>query len=325
MKTITTIMMSILLFSFTQAQTLIDFENFIFPEGKDYDNGQDSPNVVNGFFEFPPLKFPNSFNQDIGFWSGGWAISSVKDSVTPGFMNMYAARPGGAASGDNYAVGQNGAHIDGFTPNLGMNCDVRIKITNTTYAAISMSEGDMFGKKFGGETGDDPDYFFIRINYLLEDSITFTDDFYLADFRFTDNSQDYILTEWITYERLVPATFNKMAFELFSSDTAVFNGITFINTPAFFAFDDASFNYMPTSVKNLSKKDFKLFPNPTKDLLTIQIESQDAETFQIIDLHGRVLRTMQIVAQQSVDLHDLAPGIYLIRGKDGRTRRFVKQ
>ncbi|MFN4122674.1 MAG: DUF4465 domain-containing protein [Flavobacteriales bacterium] len=325
MKTITAIILSIMFISFTKAQTLIDFENFAFPEGKEYDNGENSPNLVNGKFEFTPLKFSNTFNQEFGFWSGGWAVSSVKDSTSPGFLNMYASRPGNAASGDNYIIGQSGADIDGFTANPGMYCDIKIRITNTTYAALSMRDGDMFGKKFGGETGDDPDYFFIRIKYLVGDSVTFTDDFYLADYRFTDNSQDYILTEWATYEGLVSTPFNKIAFELFSSDTVVFDGITYMNTPAFFAIDDVSFNYVPTSVKYVVVRDLKLFPNPTKDLLTIQTDNQQAETFQIIDLYGRVVRTMQIVAQQTVDVHDLASGVYLLRGEDGRTSRFVKQ
>jgi hypothetical protein len=31
--------------------------------------------------------------------------------------------------------------------------------TNTTYAALSMLSGDSFAKKFGGASGDDPDWF----------------------------------------------------------------------------------------------------------------------------------------------------------------------
>lgn len=320
MKTITII--TILLLSISaKAQYTIDFENFTFPDSLEYDNGENPENLVDGFFEFYPLKFPNVFNDEWNFWQSGWAVSSVKDSVTSGFMNMYAARPGGAASGENYVVGQNGAVI--FHSNLQyLASGISFKITNSTYAALSMRDGDDFGKKFGGESGNDPDYFLVRLSLKHDNLLVYSQDIYLADYRFEDNSLDYILEDWIEItEPLNFYYFNEASFELFSSDTGVFG----INTPLFFCIDDIYIHYAINSINNFTQKTLKLFPNPTKDLLTIQIENQQSETFQIIDLYGRVVRTMQIVTQQTVDVHDLAPGIYLIRGEDGRTSRFVKQ
>jgi hypothetical protein len=34
-----------------------------------------------------------------------------------------------------------------------------VYVTNTTYAYNSMRDGDMFAKKFGGPTGNDPDWY----------------------------------------------------------------------------------------------------------------------------------------------------------------------
>lgn len=319
MKTIT-IIMSIMLATIAKAQYTIDFENFNFPEEQEFDNGKESPNLVDGFFEFYPLKFPNVYNDEWDFWQSGWAVSSVKDSVTPGFMNLYAARPGGAASGDNYVVGQNNAEIIQFDGTYEANY-LKFKYTNSTYAALSMRDGDMFAKKFGGETGDDPDYFFLRITLSFNGDSLYSKDYFLADYRFEDNTQDYIVEEWIESESYLGNSFNEVRFELFSSDTGAFG----INTPLFFCIDDINIDYYINSTNELSKSNIKLFPNPTKDLLTVQTLTQKTETLQIIDLYGRVVRTMQIIGQQTLDVQDLASGIYLVRGEDGCASRFVKQ
>ena len=36
-----------------------------------------------------------------------------------------------------------------------------VDVTNTAWARTSMLEGDQFAKKFGGATGDDPDWFMV--------------------------------------------------------------------------------------------------------------------------------------------------------------------
>jgi hypothetical protein len=319
MKTIT-IIMSIMLATFAKAQYTIDFENFTFPDSLDYDNGSDSVNLEDGFFEFYPLKFPNLYNDAWGYWESGWAISSVKDSVTVGFTNLYASRPGGAASGDNYVVGQNNTEIIQFEESYEANY-FSFKYTNSTYAALSMRDGDMFAKKFGGQSGDDPDYFFLRMKLSLDSVEVFSQDIFLADFRFEDNSQDYIVEDWRETDYYYGEPFNKISFQLFSSDTGAFG----INTPLFFCLDDITIEYFINSTNEINKNNIKLFPNPTKDFITIQTQNHQTETFQIIDLYGRVVRSMQIIGQQTLDVQDLAVGIYMVRGEDGSTSRFVKQ
>jgi len=319
MKTIT-IILSLMLSTFASAQYTIDFENFTFSDSLEYDNGENPENLVDGFFELYPLKFPNSFNEEFGFWSSGWAISSVKDSVTAGFMNLYAARPGGAASGNNYAVGQNNAEIIQFSETYEANY-LSFKYTNSTYAALSMRDGDMFAKKFGGETGDDPDYFFLRITISFNGDSLYSKDYYLADYRFDDNTQDYIVEEWMESEIYWWNPFNEIKFALFSSDTGAFG----INTPLFFCIDDIEIGYFINSTTNLSKYQIKLYPNPTQNLLNIHLENERTETLSIHDLYGRTVRTIQVIGQQVLDVSDLASGVYFVRSERGSVSRFVKQ
>lgn len=305
-----------------KAQLVIDFENFNFPNGQEFDNGKESPNVVEGFFVFNPLKFPNNYNDEWNFWSSGWAISSVKDSITPGFLNMYAARPGGAASGNNYAVGQQNANIlyeANGNSSLALNF-LRFQITNSTYAALSMRDGDQFAKKFGGESGDDPDYFFVRVSLLLNGVKVAEDDVYLADYRFENNALDYILTEWKEVE-FSGNVYDEVKFQIFSSDTGAFG----INTPTFFCLDKIELGFNVGLYEAAVKSPIQLFPNPAKEAITIKLENQKEQIIQIIELSGRVVRTMQVVGQQTIDVHDLVPGIYLVRGERGSVSRFVKQ
>ena len=108
-------------------------------------------------------------------------------------------------------------------------------ITNTTYAALSMVHGDDFAKKFGGETGDDPDFFLLTIEGVdAADSSVGTVEFYLADFRFADNSKDYIVEDWTTVDLSAISAAVELKFSLTSSDVGSFG----MNTPTYFAADN---------------------------------------------------------------------------------------
>ncbi|MBM4092135.1 MAG: DUF4465 domain-containing protein, partial [Planctomycetes bacterium] len=107
--------------------------------------------------------------------------------------------------------------------------------TNTTYAALSMRDGDSFSKKFGGELGSDPDWFLLKISGLnAGGGVTGTVDFYLADYRFADNRQDFIVDTWTWVDLSSLGEVSSLKFDLSSSDTGDWG----MNTPAFFAMDD---------------------------------------------------------------------------------------
>jgi hypothetical protein len=106
-------------------------------------------------------------------------------------------------------------------------------INNTTYAALAMRDGDAFSRKFCAESND---WFKVTITAQNEnDEVTGTNEFYLADFRFADTNQNYIVTNW-TWISLTNLGSNvkSLHFVLSSSD----NGAWGMNTPAYFALDD---------------------------------------------------------------------------------------
>ena len=215
----------------TQAgRSVIDFEDLTLSPNSFY-NGSDGA----GGFTSRGAFFSNSYNPTYQSWSG-WSYSNTTDTTTPGFTNQYSAITGGGFDGPNsnygvaFTFNPGDAYINlptGKTPKS-------IRITNTTYAVQSMLNGDQFAKKFGGVSGNDPDFFLLTITGLNNaNQVIGTVNFYLADYRFTDNSQDYILTQWqrINLSGLSGAT--KLSFMLTSSD----NGPYGMNTPAYFAAD----------------------------------------------------------------------------------------
>ncbi|TWT83037.1 hypothetical protein CA13_45000 [Planctomycetes bacterium CA13] len=198
-----------------------------------FNNGSDG----RGGFTSNSLNFNNDYNSEYGSWSG-WAFSNTTDTTTPGYFNQYSAFAAGGANGsDTYAV----ASVYGIDlPNIvrdesnGIGFK-ELSVTNTTYAALSMREGDAFAKKFGGESGDDADWLLLTIQGLNnQDESVGTVDFYLADYRFDDNSLDYIVSDWTTVDVSSLTAATKLVFSLSSSD----NGDFGMNTPAYFAIDN---------------------------------------------------------------------------------------
>ncbi|MEM7391500.1 MAG: DUF4465 domain-containing protein [Verrucomicrobiota bacterium] len=219
--------------------TVVDFETLTLPPNSAY-NGSD----LAGGFEERNVFFPNSYTDFGGgffAWSG-FSYSNIDDPVTPGFGNQFAVSSGTGVGGTgNYAV----AFDDSFSPETdtiffpGPSFVRGFYINNTTYAALSMLNGDFFAKKFGGPTGDDPDWFKVIITGRdASSNVIGTVEHYLADFRDPDNSNDFIQTDWqwIELTELGPDV-STLHFALSSSDTGPFG----INTPAYFAVDDLTY------------------------------------------------------------------------------------
>lgn len=190
--------------------------------------------TLDSSFESGSASFLNR-NVDYGgsaFWSG-FAYSNTTDVITGGFENQYSAFPGGGANGSaNYAVSfDHGARIELSAPTAMES----VMLTNTTFTVLSMLNGDAFAKKFGGPSGDDADFFELII--AGEDSIgneISSISFYLADFRDSNNSNDYIVDDWQTVSLLSLGVVDALSFSYRSSDLS--NG--FINTPKYFALDN---------------------------------------------------------------------------------------
>lgn len=205
-------------------------------------NGSDQT----GFFSSGGIKFNNSYNLQWKSWSG-FAYSNMTDAVTAGIDNQYSAITGRGNNGSaNYAVCY---PVPSAVAELATSTKISgFYVTNSTYAYLSMKNGDSFSKKFGGESGQDPDFFKLTVEALDEnDKATDTVNFYLADFRFTDPSKDYIINQWTWVDLNNLKETRKLRFSLSSSD----NSFGYMNTPAYFCLDDLNgqkpYQYQPVT------------------------------------------------------------------------------
>lgn len=183
--------------------------------------------------------FAHYYSNAYGSWSG-WTYSNETDTVTTGYENQFSVyNTGGASQSSNFAL----AYVSSYEPEptqITFAAPVQVgsvALTNSTYAALSMAQGDAFAKKFGGATGNDADYLYVSIiGKAFDGSTTGHVDVYLADFRFGDNSQDYILSQWLTVDLSSLGAVSALQFEMYSSDV----GAHGINTPTYFALDNLS-------------------------------------------------------------------------------------
>jgi hypothetical protein len=213
------------------AQT-IDFEDLTLAPQSFY-NGSDGA----GGFVSQGAFFNNNYDAQFGSWSG-WSYSNQTDVTTPGFVNQYSAYnlpDGGGDSSPNYGVAYNGQFGDAYIRLPDGTAPVSVRVTNTTYAALSMRDGDMFAKKFGGPDGTDPDFFILTI-YGLDDTgaVSSSVAFFLANYTFQDPALNYIVSLWTTIDLTPLGNVRGLAFGLISSDIGPFG----MNTPAYFAIDN---------------------------------------------------------------------------------------
>lgn len=298
-------------FSAAKAQTTVDLEEFnLSPES--FYNGSDQA----GGFTSEGVTFKNTYNSEWDSWSG-FSYSNITDNTTADYSNQYSAIPGsGADNSEIYAV-----YYDGDTLQMPStdNSLHSVAITNTSYAYYSMKDGNAFSKKFGSlndaEGNDDEtngeDFFYITIyahdqNDVKVDSI----DFYLADFRFSDPNDDYILNEWTTLDLSAFTSVNYLTFEFHSSDVGIYG----INTPTYFALDN--FKYDETvSTEKLALSDVEIYPNPAFETLSIKGVNENME---ICDLKGKVIKQIEKSSLNAIDISDIKPGIYLVRSSNSQ-------
>ena len=222
------------------AQTVATFENITLTPASYWVGSSPNDEFVDG-----EATFPSKWDTAWSYWSDGWAVSNLTDSTTAGYTNMYSATTAiGVNGSSNYTIGKHNSiiHLTGTSTSAPLN---GMFLTNTTYAAISMRDGDFFAKKFGGSTGNDPDYFVATIwgytgGFPTADSVNF----YLADYRDSDNSQDYIITDWTWVDLSPLGIVDSVLFTLDGSDVGTWG----LNTPAFYAMDN--FNDSTTLLAN---------------------------------------------------------------------------
>ncbi|WP_343632249.1 DUF4465 domain-containing protein [Fluviicola sp.] len=292
---------SVFCIQYTQAQTVVTFDDLTLAPNTHWD-GSDST----GGFTSGGVYFENSYS---GYWSGGFIYSSSTDVTTAGYTNDFSAFTGTGGNGSqNYAVNYGNSSIDFGSEKVLSS----IQLTNTTYAAISMRDGDAFGKVFGspnnaqgnpdGTNGED----WFRLLIIGKDAQSNTTDtvvFYLADYRFATNAQDYIVNTWQTVDLTSLGEVQFLEFELESSDVGSWG----INTPAYFALDNIT--YGTASLNKLSLASQEVYPNPSTGKFTVKSANGQINVYA---LSGELILSQQTNGIQEIDLSAVQAGTYLI-------------
>jgi hypothetical protein len=281
-----------------------------------------------GGFQSGPAYFTNAYDTSFGFgfWSAGFAWSTLTDSITSGFGNQMSVKAAGGHNSPGYGIGlQNSiTHIT----NNGLPAQPQsVRICNSTYAYNSMRDGDTFAKKFGGLTGNDPDFFKLLIKpYLSGNLLTDSVEFYLADFRFNNNSQDYIVNTWDLVDLSSLPMCDSLVFTLSSSD----NGSFGMNTPAYFCLDDLVISNNPNGVNtNLFVNRLEVFPNPGNgSALMIKTSEKEPKTYHIYNAVGAIAANGIIIESKNIDVSEFNPGVYFIHilgNSENKIVQWVKQ
>lgn len=314
------------------AQTVATFDDLTLSKPDTFYVNYSSPGNDVGFSD-GGVHFPCVYDTAYGgLWDYGFAYTNMTDSITDGYTNLYSAI---TASGDSGSA--NYAAVSNFNPiSLWINASPEWRavtgfyITNSTYAYKSMLYGNDYpAKKFGGPTGNDPDWFKLTIHgynsygQLVGDSV----DFYLADYRFADNDSDYIVKDWkwIDLSTFYGEHVDSLQFTLSSSDTAGGFGM---NTPAYYCIDNFT-TAVTEGITNTQSFVAKVYPNPTTDQLFIDIKDNSVQQATVYDVAGRQVGNYAVSGNQLViNTASLPAGNYILK-LEGNNKtanvRFVKQ
>ena len=296
-----------------QPVTYAGFEN-INSGTSGYYNGSD----LKGSFTSGNFRFFNDYNADWDSWSG-FAVSNSTDVITPGYSNQYSAITGqGVAGTPSYAVAYpspvstiqfKDTVVSGFY------------VTNSTYAYLSMKYGDAFSKKFGGESGNDNDWLILTIEGFNSDNQSSGKiEFWLADFSYSINSNDYILDTWKWVNLSKLGRISKLEFSLRSTDNSAWG----MNTPGYFCIDNLN-HEITTSLPEINQTQTTVFPNPFTDYINISGVKEMAKV-TIQDLSGKTVAEFNNVSNNQTinNLEILKSGVYLITVLEGKNQLKTK-
>ena len=210
---------------------------------------------------------------------------------------------------ENYVIGKSKSYITYDSPQ-----EFTAFISNNTYAANSMRDGDGLAKKF---TNADQDYLKLYFYGYLNGTLIDSSMLYLADFTHTDSTLDYIVNVnpgfgW-QYIEIPSNNVDSVVFELESSDVGAFG----MNTPDFFCMDNIG-NY-PLSTVEISENKFSIYPNPCSDFINLKsLENNDEYSISIFDICGKEIIN-NLKNPKQIDISSFIKGQYLmkIQTKDG--------
>jgi hypothetical protein len=172
--------------------------------------------------------FYNTYYPDWNSWSGFIYTNKIYYLYYDETAKHASFPSGGANESENYVVGHQFEKmiVEFMEPEEPRD----IQITNCTYTALAIKYGYGYAKQFGGRDGSDPDWFKLTITGIGNvEQITGQVEFFLADFRFEDDTEDYIVNNWEYVDLKELGIVKRLEFELSSSDAG---------TPLYFCLDN---------------------------------------------------------------------------------------
>lgn len=288
-----------------------------------YWNGSD----LSGGFTSGIASFPNTYDTAYSSWSG-FSYSNMRDDSTIGFVNQYSTISAGGmyapdTGGTNYVVAW--VALDWMSPtydpipneviwtDTSEHIVSGFYVTNSTWTYLSILNGDGVAKQFGGISGNDPDYYKLLIYGEKSDSsLTDTVEFYLADYRFSNNDSDYIIDAWTWVDLYELGEVEKLYFSVASSDVGSFG----INTPTYFCMDNLMVYPSEDNTfiaENNNEIKVSVYPNPSNGKFRINTGTNDTYNIFVFDFNGRIVTQFNNADDQKYyNLNFLNPGMYIL-------------
>ena len=221
------------------AQQLVDFEDVLLPSQSTTGTGfffdGHGPNASLAAASDPGALFSGGVSFQTEQFGPGFSVSNVNDTVTQTFDNQFSSITGTGFGGSGNFATAFGEAIFNLPENQVIDS---LQITNTTPTALIIENGNTFATAFGGISGNAPDFFSVTFNGFSDidanGTLTGSQEFVLADFRFDDNSLDFIVDEFEFLDLSSLGNARSVQLEFESTDVGVFG----INTPTFIAFDN---------------------------------------------------------------------------------------
>ena len=171
-----------------------------------------------------------------GYW-GGFTASNRTDLSQTGLNAQYTAATGCGYDGSTqYAVAYTmGVQTDVYAADGQSHTVTGCYVTNNLWTYQDILQGGYGELPYGGTTGNDPDWFKVTATGKNASGQTVGElDFYLADYRFANNEEDYVLDTWEWFDLSPLGDVATISFSLSSSRGSGYNMIT----PAYFCMDN---------------------------------------------------------------------------------------
>lgn len=315
-----------------QTSTVADFESLTLGTDTFYDAHTSlSWNSSNATFHY-------FWDATYSLWDAGFAYTNKNNTTNHTYTNLYGAVTGkGYNNSSNYVTASQG--YAGQKMNIKLAAPQEtvsgFYVTNTTYGYYTMLNGGGPAREFGDTLhthsgllpGNFPDWFRLSI-YGYKNGVKKADTvaFYLADYRFADNSQDYIVNSWKWVDCTRLGSVDSICMQLYSSDAGQYG----INNPTYFCIDNFT-TLQPSGVgiaKNSDELAASVYPNPFNASLNIVTAPGIITKISVLDITGKTVHHETLADPKStVNLENLQAGIYFLEMNSGNqktTRKIIK-